>query len=465
MQCRHRKIIFIMKTEITINRGLDLSLRGGLPDETSIRRIPARMVAVTPDDFPGLTPKLEVKEGSDVAAGQPLMRSKECDRIKLVSPVAGRVAEVKRGERRKILYVSVEATGVETAHAVKVSADNADELRDALMQSGLWAMMRQRPYDIVPVADVVPRDIFVTAIDSAPLAEPLTHQIDNNGRRIDAGLKALKALTAGKVYVSFRPGEDKGVIPQWAYDDDRIVVVEVRGKHPAGNAGVQAAALAPVNKGETIWTLDIVTLWRIGSLIVDGRVDWTTSVAVTGSDVAHPMIAETVVGAAVEPILEGNLVESDAHRRIISGNVLTGVKISSDGYLRFPYRQITVIPEGDDVDEFMGWASMSPSKMSESRSFFSKLFGKKEFAPDARVLGGKRAMIMSGLYDKVFPMDIYPEYLLKAIISKDIDKMEQLGIYEVAPEDFALCEYVDPSKIELQKIVREGLDYLRKEVE
>lgn len=454
-----------MKTEITINRGLDLSLRGGLPYETSIRRIPAEKVAVTPDDFPGLTPKLEVKEGSDVAAGQPLMRSKECDRIKLVSPVAGRVAEVKRGERRKILYVSVEAAEVETAHVAKVSADNADELRDALMQSGLWALMRQRPYDIVPVADVVPRDIFVTAIDSAPLAEPLTDQIDNKDGRIDAGLKALKSLTAGKVYVSFREGEDKDVMPDWAYTDDRVVVVEVNGKHPAGNAGVQAAALAPVNKGETIWTLDIVTLWRIGSLLLDGRVDWSTSVAVTGSDVAQPMIVETVVGAAVKPLLEGNLVESEAHRRIISGNVLTGVKISPEGYLRYPYRQITVIPEGDDVDEFMGWASMSPSKMSESRSFFSKLFGKKELAPDARVLGGKRAMIMSGLYDKVFPMDIYPEYLLKAIISKDIDKMEQLGIYEVAPEDFALCEYVDPSKIELQKIVREGLDYLRKEVE
>ncbi|MDE6383711.1 MAG: Na(+)-translocating NADH-quinone reductase subunit A [Paramuribaculum sp.] len=454
-----------MKTEITINRGLDLSIRGGLPADVEVKRIPAAKVALTPDDFPGLTPKLEVKEGSDVAAGQPLMRSKECDRIKLVSPVAGRVSEVKRGERRKILYVSVEVAGASEVPAVKVSADHADELRDALMQSGLWAQMRQRPYDIVPVADAVPRDIFVTAIDSAPLAAPLTDNLDNKTGRIDAALKALKALTSGKVYVSFRPGEDKALMPEWAYSDDRVVVVTVDGRHPAGNAGVQAAALAPVNKGETIWTLDIVTLWRIGSLIVDGRVDWSTSVAVTGSDVKQPMVVETIVGAAVEPLIEGNIVEGDAHRRIISGNVLTGVKTAPDGYLHYPYRQITVIPEGDDVDEFMGWASMSPSKMSESRSFLSKLFGKKQFTPDARVLGGKRAMIMSGLYDKVFPMDIYPEYLLKAIISKDIDKMEQLGIYEVAPEDFALCEYVDPSKIELQKIVREGLDYLRKEVE
>ncbi|MDE6783390.1 MAG: Na(+)-translocating NADH-quinone reductase subunit A [Paramuribaculum sp.] len=454
-----------MKTEITINRGLDLSIRGGLPADVEVKRIPVAKVALTPDDFPGLTPKLEVKEGSDVAAGQPLMRSKECDRIKLVSPVSGRVSEVKRGERRKILYVSVEVAGASEVPAVKVSADHAAELRDALMQSGLWAQMRQRPYDIVPVADAVPRDIFVTAIDSAPLAAPLTHNLDNKTGRIDAALKALKSLTSGKVYVSFRPGADKALMPEWVYADDRVVVVTVDGRHPAGNAGVQAAALAPVNKGETIWTLDIVTLWRIGSLIVDGRVDWSTSVAVTGSDVKQPMVVETVVGAAVEPLIEGNIVEGDAHRRIISGNVLTGVKTAPDGYLHYPYRQITVIPEGDDVDEFMGWASMSPSKMSESRSFLSKLFGKKQFTPDARVLGGKRAMIMSGLYDKVFPMDIYPEYLLKAIISKDIDKMEQLGIYEVAPEDFALCEYVDPSKIELQKIVREGLDYLRKEVE
>lgn len=454
-----------MKTEITINRGLDLSLKGSLPADAQIRSVAAAQIAVVPDDYPGFTPKLEVKEGSEVVAGEPLMHAKEYDAVKLVSPVSGRVKEVKRGERRKILYVSVEAADVAKAPVGEVPGKDAESIRTALQQSGLWALMRQRPYDIVPVPDRAPRDIFITAIDSVPLAMPLTAEVPDGASRIDAGLKALMQLTEGHIYISFRPGADRGIVPEWAYTSNRIVVAGVKGKHPAGNAGVQIAALAPVNKGDLVWTLDIVTLWRIGSLMIDGHVDWSTRVAVTGSEVAQPFIAETVVGVSVEPLLAGALTEGDRHLRIISGNVLTGVKISPDGYLHYPYRQITVIPEGDDVDEFMGWASMSPKKMSESRSFLSKIFGRKEFAPDARVLGGKRAMIMSGLYDKVFPMDILPEYLLKAIISKDIDKMEQLGIYEVAPEDFALCEYVDPSKIEIQKLVRDGLDYMRKEVE
>lgn len=454
-----------MKTNCKIKRGLDLSLRGALsPDSPESRVVPER-VAITPDDYPGFTPKLEVKEGEEVKAGEPLMRSKECESIKLVSPIAGRVSRVVRGERRKILYVEVEAAEA-TADAATVSVpDEAEAMRTALMNSGVWALMRQRPYDIVPDATREPRDIFVTAIDSAPLALQLTSVVKGGKARMEAAIKALKKLTTGKIYIGFRPGEDTDLIPEWAYDDERVVIAEITGAHPAGNAGVLAGALAPVNKGDVVWTMSVDTLWRIGSLLLDGKVDWSTRVAVTGSEVLTPAVIDTVVGADVKQLLEGNISEDGSHKRIIAGNVLTGTKVTADGYLHYPYRQITVIPEGDDVDEFMGWASLSPRKMSQSRSFVSTLLGRKEFAPDARLLGGRRAMIMSGLYDKVFPMDILPEYLLKAVISKDIDKMEHLGIYEVAPEDFALCEYVDPSKIELQRIVREGLDYLRKEVE
>ncbi|MDE6061632.1 MAG: NADH:ubiquinone reductase (Na(+)-transporting) subunit A, partial [Duncaniella sp.] len=202
---------------------------------------------------------------------------------------------------------------------------------------------------------------------------------------------------------------------------------------------------------------------RMGSLALTGKPDWTASVAVTGSEVKEPRIENTIVGAELSAILEGELKADGRHQRIISGNVLTGTPEGLDGFLRYPYRQVTVIPEGDDADEFMGWASLSPSKMSVSPSFIGRFLGRK-FAPDARLNGGRRAMIMSGEYDKVFPMDILPEYLIKAILAKDIDRMEALGIYEVAPEDFALAEYVDPSKLELQKIVRDGLDYLRSEV-
>ncbi len=224
------------------------------------------------------------------------------------------------------------------------------------------------------------------------------------------------------------------------------------------------ANIAPVNKGEVVWTLDADTLWRIGHLSLTGNVDFSTLVAVTGSEVIKPHYAKTLTGAPVNVLLKDNVKDDNRHHRIISGNVLTGTAVGADGFLRFPYTQVTVIPEGDDVDEFMGWASLSPSKMSVGRSFPGH-FLKKKFNPDARLQGGRRAMIMSGEYDELIPMDIMAEYLIKAILSKDIDRMEALGIYEVVPEDFALAEYADTSKLELQKIVAEGLEYLRKETE
>ena len=241
-------------------------------------------------------------------------------------------------------------------------------------------------------------------------------------------------------------------------------MVDVEGPHPASNAGTVIAAINPVNTGETVGCLDLATLRRIGVLALTGSVDFSTTVAVTGSEVKTPRLVETVIGAEMSAILQNDITDDGRKKRVISGNVLTGVAVGEEGYLRFPYRQVTVIPEGDDADEFMGWASLSPRKQSTSPTFPGYFLRRKLFKPDARLLGGRRAMIMSGEYDKVFPMDILPEYLIKAILAKDIDRMEQLGIYEVAPEDFALAEYVDTSKLELQKIVREGLDYLRKEL-
>lgn len=232
--------------------------------------------------------------------------------------------------------------------------------------------------------------------------------------------------------------------------------------HPAGNAGVQIANIKPVNKGEVVWTLDIVTLAKLGEAILNGKIDYSVETALTGSEVITPKVVKTVPGAQLGELLAGDEKTDGRNHRVISGNVLTGTPEGEAGYLRYPYRQVTVIPEGDDTHEFMGWASLSPSKMSESRSFLGRFLGRK-FNPDARINGGRRAMIMSGIYDDYMPMDILPEPLIKAIIAKDIDKMEALGIYEVAPEDFALAEYADPSKLELQRIVRQGLDYMRNE--
>ncbi len=445
-----------MSRKLKIRKGLDIKMAGGVDDLAAVDAPQSASYAIIPDDFIGFVAKPAVKEGDKVSAGAPLLYDKRDEALKLVSPVTGTVEAIVRGERRKILRVVVKPDGGNDRLTHAVSVKDEAEARNLLKNSGLWAMMRQRPYDIVPNPDAVPRDIFVTAIDSAPLAVcPAAYY--NDTATLEAAVALLSKMTRGKIYVGRRAD---GLLA----DISGAEMVDVEGPHPSGNAGVLIANISPVNKGETVWTLDLATLWRIGRLLLTGSVDFTDYVALTGSEVKAPKVMRTVIGAAIASLTDGQLVPATHHQRIISGNVLTGVTVGTDGYLRYPYRQITVIPEGDDVDEFMGWASLSPRKMSQSRTFPGKFLG-RVFRPDARLLGGRRALIMSGEYDRYMPMDIMAEYLLKAIIGRDIEKMEKLGIYEVAPEDFALGEYADTSKTEAQKIVREGLDYLRKELE
>lgn len=435
-----------------IKRGLDIPLAGKASDRIEADTI-SSIFAICPDDFPGPSWKAVVKPGDSVTAGQPLMVDKTSGKIALSSPVSGSIAEVHRGERRHINFISVKKTSDDIAKVDPV--DSAEALKEALMRSGLWAMMRQRPYDIVPDPQSTPRDIFITAFDSAPLA-PDNLVTPELNEWLDKGIEALASLTPGKVYLGVRPGS--------GISSSHAEVVEFEGPHPAGNVGVQIAAINPVNKGEVVWTLDAQTAARIGKMYRTSEIDYSVKVAVTGPEVKDPHYISTLVGAPIKSLLEGNL-KSESDIRIISGNVLTGTKVTEQGFLHFPYRQITVIKEGNHADEFMGWASMNPGKYSVKHSFPAFLKGlSRPFNFDARIKGGHRAMILSGEYDKVFPFDIYPEYLIKAIMAGDIDRMEKLGIYEVAPEDFALPEFVDTSKIELQKIVREGLDNLRKEL-
>ncbi len=447
-----------MDKSIKIKKGLDLRLVGGVDAvKPERRRFSPKRCAIVPDDFRGFIPKLEIKEGDLVKAGDPILRDKNHEAVKLTSPVSGKVESIVRGARRKIERIVIESDGKGDARKFDVKTSDPDSIRALLAASGLWAKMRQRPYDIVPDDNATFRDIFVSGIDSAPLAADIAANIDNEDAR--EGAKILTKITDGCVYIGLRENSSldfSGI--------NRVVTVGVTGPHPAGNVGVQIANVKPVNKDEIVLTLDITALAQIGKFFSTGEVPYSTVVALTGSEVKNPKLIETVECAELSPILEGELSDT-AHKRIISGNVLTGTKVEADGYLRFPYRQITVIPEGDDVADFLGWASLSLKKMSVNRSFPGHFLFKKRFAPDARILGGKRAMIMSGEYERVFPMDILPEYLLKAIISRNIEQMEQLGIYEVAPEDFALAEYVDSSKLELQKIVEEGLEYLRKELD
>ena len=441
-----------MSETIKIKKGLDIPL-GGKPSEKITLDESSHTFAIYPDDFPGPIWKSAVKIGDTVNAGDKILYDKSSDDISLVAPVAGEIKEIHRGERRHIEYISIEKSDKKSESSQGKILKSPEEIKEGLKRSGLWAMMRQRPYDIVPPADSNPRDIFVTAFDSSPLAGEIIVKEDQEW--LEKGLSALSKLTSGKVYLDIKKGQQ--------FTSHIAIVTEFEGPHPAGNVGPQIAAIKPVNKGESVWSLDARTAVRIGKLCA-GIPDFETLVAVTGPMIKDPHLVKTIVGASIEGILK-NMLDSEKGKRIISGNVLTGEKVNIDGFLHYPYRQITVIEEGDSADEFMGWASLSPSKFSVKRNFPAFLKGfSKPFDFDARIKGGKRAMILSGEYDKVFPFDIYPEYLLKAIMAKDIDRMEKLGIYEVAPEDFALPEFVDTSKQELQKEVREGLDYLRKEL-
>ena len=321
----------------------------------------------------------------------------------------------------------------------------------------MWPFIKQRPYDIVASPAEAPRDIFVSAFYSAPLAPNFDFIVKGQEADFQTGLDALTKLTAGKVYVGLRKGS--------AISVKGVETVEFEGPHPAGNVGVQINNVKPVNKGETVWVINPDDVILIGRLFNKGIADFTRLVVITGSETTERGYIKAIAGCTIDSLIAGKVLQGGNNIRIISGNVLTGTKVQNDSYLGAYDNQITVIPEGDDNNEFFGWATPGFGKYSVSHSFPTWLAGKnKEYVIDARIKGGKRAMIMSNEYDSVFPMDIMPEYLLKAIIAFDIDKMENLGIYEVAPEDFALCEFVDTSKIELQKIVRNGLNLLYKEM-
>ena len=437
---------------IRLKKGFDLHLLGAIQGNDIAFTSPARSVAIVPDDFHGVIPRMEKKEGEHVIAGEPLYHDKNDEDIKVVAPVSGTIKEIRRGERRHIDAIII--TPDNDGQAVK--HDTGGDAVKTLKAAGLWVMLRQRPYDVVPYTDVRPRNVFVTAFDSAPLAPDLDVVLGDKRQFIGRGVEVLKSLTDGNVCIGTREGQ--------AFDAPGAQVNTFVGPHPAGNAGVQAANTIPVNKGEVVWTLDIVTLARIGELFTTGMVSHDTVVAIDGEMVQQPGYVKTVMGADLETVLKNQLTNV-AHSRIISGNVLTGVKVNVDQWLRAPYRHITIIPENNKPDEFMGWASFNPNRFSIYRTFTTWLRGlKKPVSMDSRIKGGERAIVRTGEYDAMLPMDIHAEFLIKAIISGDIDKMEQLGVYEIAPEDFALAEFADTSKLELQRIVRQGLDKLRAEM-
>ncbi|RKD85961.1 Na(+)-translocating NADH-quinone reductase subunit A [Mangrovibacterium diazotrophicum] len=449
-----------MSKHFKLKRGLDIRLKGAA--EATLEVAPAPVtVALKPIDFPGLTPKLSVKADAQVKAGDALFFDKYNPEILFTSPVSGTVKAVNRGERRKILEVIVEADGKNEF----VSFSQADPLKlsrekitEQLLTSGLWPFFKQRPYGTLAKPSDQPKNIFISGFDSSPLAPDYEFIFKNDISAIQTGINALSKLTDGKVYFGL-PGKVSNSIFAGLKNAE---LNTFSGPHPAGNVGIQIHKVAPVNKGEVVWTISVQAVAFIGRLFETGKLDLSKTIALAGSEVKAPKYVKTIQGALVGSLVKGK-TKQEGNERIISGTVLTGTKVEADDYLGFYDQQISVIPEGDHY-EFMGWAEPGFGKYSASKAFFSSLFPKKEYVLDANMNGSERAYVVTGQYEKFLPMDILPVYLIKAILANDIDKMEQLGIYEVVEEDLALCEYACTSKIKVQEILRQGLDVMVKEV-
>lgn len=444
-----------------IKKGLNIPLEGEAQLQVCEAK-PASEYALRPADFGGITPKVLVKEGESVLIGTPLFVDKASERIKCVAPVSGIVTSVERGERRKLLAIRIKPDTSQMAKTFELPDFNnttAEEVIELLLNSGIFAYLRQRPYDCVPAPDVTPKSIFVSAFSTMPLAANFSFVVQGQEETFKAGIAALSKIA--RVHIGVSPEQlNTNLLP---INLPNVKVACFEGPNPTGNVGVQINRISPINKGEVVWTLGAEEVLFLGRLVETGKVSFERIIALAGSEVRDPHYVRAKVGYPLSSILDGELKPSSHHVRIINGNPLVGTKAELSDFLGAHVTEVTAIPEGDDVNEVLGWIMPRFNQYSTSRSYFSWLFGKKTYNLDSRIKGGERHMIMSAEYERVFPMDIYPSFLIKAIITGDIDRQEALGIYEVAPEDFAVAEFICSSKLELQRIVREGLDILRKE--
>ncbi|MFH0841102.1 MAG: Na(+)-translocating NADH-quinone reductase subunit A [Bacteroidota bacterium] len=446
-----------MSRTIRLKKGLNIPIKGAAEKTLAGELNPVRY-GVKPVDFPGLIPKLEVKPGDRVKAGTTLFHDKMRPEIKFASPVSGTVLSVERGDRRKILEIIVERSGDDHIDFGKADTEalSREKIKELLLASGLWPAVRQRPYNIVAKPADVPKSIFVSGFDTAPLAPDYEFIMKNSPVLLfNTGIRAVSKLTDGKVNMVLNgPGSSLNGTPG-------VEISYISGPHPAGNTGVHIHHIDPVNKGEVVWYINLQDVITIGRLFAEGIYKPETIVALAGSEVLHPQYYKALSGCSIAPMVKNNVKAGNL--RYISGNVLTGTKIPSDGFLGYYDSQVTVIPEGDYY-EFFGWAAPGANKYSFYKTFMSSLLPGKDYRLDTNFHGGERAFVLTGNYEKVVPMDIYPMQLLKAMLAGDIDLMENLGVYEVAEEDLALCEFICPSKTEIQSIVRNGLDLMMKEM-
>ena len=448
-----------MSKDIKIKKGLDIKLVGEAEKVISEAPI-SRTYTIKPSDFHLITPKMIIKEGAKIKAGEPIFHSKSDVNLKFVSPVSGTLTEIKRGAKRAITHLVIEGDGAETYFEnplINVASADATAIKEYIMLTGLWPFIKQRPYDIIADTDATPKSIFISGFNSAPLAPDYDFVLQGKEAELQAAITALSKLTTGAVHVSV----NSSASPFAGLKD--LTLHNVSGPHPAGNVGPQINKIDPINKGETVWTINAEDLVVIGELLLTGKFNAERVISVSGSSIKKPKYYRTKIGAEVSTfVYDAGL--KDEHVRLISGNVLTGNEVAPDGSLGYYHNEFVAIPEGDDY-EFFGWNKPVFNKVSVTRALtFSWLFPKKKYDLDTNTNGEHRAFVVTGSYEEVFPFDIYPLQLLKACLVEDLDAMEQMGLYEVAPEDFALTEFICISKQPHQAIIRKGLDIMHKEI-
>ncbi|MDP5062702.1 MAG: Na(+)-translocating NADH-quinone reductase subunit A [Maribacter sp.] len=448
-----------MSKDIRIKKGLNINLVGAA-EQTNSKAVSSNVYAIQLSDFHGITPKMMVKQGAEVKAGEPLFYNKNMESMLFVSPVSGELIEIERGDRRRILTLRILADKTQepfTGATIDVEKSSKEQLKALLLKSGCWPFIKQRPYDVVANPDTTPKSIFISGYSSGPLQADLDYILQGKEKELQAAITALGKLTPGKVHVSV--GSSKSPLSSMT----GVELHNVSGPHPAGLVGTQINKLDPINKGELVWTVTPQDLIIIGEYLLTGKFNAERVIALAGSSVKAPKYYTTKIGAEISTFLYASGVNEE-NFRVINGDVLTGSKSRPDGYLGYYNNTVTVIPEGDDYELF-GWNKPVFNKISATRALtFSWMQPNKKYELDTNTNGEHRAFVVTGQYEEVFPMDIFPMQLLKACMVQDLDEMEQLGLYEVAPEDFSLTEFICISKQPHQKIIREGLDLLQKEI-
>ena len=448
-----------MSKSVRLSRGLNINLLGDA-DKVYASVKNHEIYALKPTDFHGLTPKLTVKVGDSVLAGSIIFFDKYNEKIKFCSPVSGTIQDIVRGDKRRILEVIIKSNSEVkyVSHSLANPKDlTREQIIDHMLQKGVWPFIRQKPYDIIANPSDMPKSIFISAFKSGPLAIDNDFALYGMDELFQKGLDIISKLTNGKTHLNLDGNTNSSKVFS---DAKGVELNSFSGPHPAGNVGIQIHHLDPINKGDVVWYLEPQDIIVIARLFTEGKYDVSRIISLCGSEVSKPRYYRTISGSCVANLISDNVKREN--NRIICGDVLSGIKIDKNGYLGFYDTQITVIKEGNE-QEFLGWALPGINKFSMSKSYFSWLFPTRKYNIDTNMRGEERAYVVTGQYEKVLPMDIFPQQLVKAIMIEDIDLMEKLGLYEVGPEDFALCEFVCTSKIEVQSLIRHGLDILRKE--